>query len=49
MRDTSRRLDDRIMEEFQQQDYEAALAGFRLFIELHGHSSLAANAHYNAH
>lgn len=46
MRDTSRRLYDRIMEEFQQRDYEAALAGFRLFIELHGHSSLAANAHY---
>ncbi|MCS6898110.1 MAG: tol-pal system protein YbgF [Nitrospira sp.] len=46
MRDTSRRLYDRVMEEFKQRDYEAALAGFRLFIELHGHSSLAANAQY---
>ena len=46
MQDTSRRLYDRIMSEFKQRDYEAALAGFRLFIELHGHSALAANAHY---
>lgn len=46
MRDTSRRLYDRVMEEFKQWDYEAALAGFRLFIELHGQSSLAANAQY---
>jgi tol-pal system protein YbgF len=46
MRDTSRRLYDRVMEEFKQRDYEAALAGFRLFIELHGQSSLAANAQY---
>ena len=44
--DTSRRLYDRVMEEFKHRDYEAALAGFRLFIELHSHSALAANAHY---
>jgi tol-pal system protein YbgF len=46
MHDTSRRLYNRVMEEFKQRDYEAALAGFRLFIELHGQSSLAANAQY---
>lgn len=46
MHDTSRRLYDRVMEEFKHRDYEAALAGFRFFIELHGHSSLAANAQY---
>ncbi|MGQ0810205.1 MAG: tol-pal system protein YbgF [Nitrospiraceae bacterium] len=46
MQDTSRRLYDRIMEEFRHKDYEAALAGFRLFLELHGQSSLAANAQY---
>jgi tol-pal system protein YbgF len=34
------------MEEFKHKDYEAALAGFRFFIELHGQSSLAANAQY---
>jgi len=34
------------MEEFKHRDYEAALAGFRLFIELHGQSTLAANAQY---
>jgi tol-pal system protein YbgF len=44
MHDTSRRLYDRVMEEFKHRDYEAALAGFRLFIELHGQSALAANA-----
>ncbi len=44
--DTSRRLYDRVMEEFKHRDYEAALAGFRLFIELHSQSALAANAHY---
>lgn len=44
--DTSRRLYDRVMEEFKHRDYEAALAGFRLFIELHGQSALAANAQY---
>lgn len=46
MQDTSRRLYDRVMDEFKQRDYEAALAGFRLFIELHGRSALAANAQY---
>lgn len=44
--DSTRRLYDRIMEEFKHRDYEAAMAGFRLFIELHGQSSLAANAQY---
>ena len=44
--DTSRHLYDRVMEEFTHGDYEAALAGFRLFIELHGQSALAANAQY---
>lgn len=46
MHDTSHRLYDRVMEEFKHRDYEAALAGFRLFIELHGQSALAANAQY---
>src|SRR4026207_2593855 len=44
--DTSRHLYDRVMEEFKHRDYEAALAGFRLFLELHGQNSLAANAQY---
>lgn len=46
MQDSSRHLYDRVMEEFKHRDYEAALAGFRLFLELHGQSSLAANAQY---
>lgn len=46
MHDTSRRLYDRVMTEFKHRDYEAALAGFRLFIEIHGQSALAANAQY---
>jgi tol-pal system protein YbgF len=46
MHDTPRRLYDRVMEEFKHRDYEAALAGFRLFIELNGQSALAANAQY---
>ncbi len=46
MQDTSRHLYDRVMEEFKHKDYEAALAGFRFFLELHGQSSLAANAQY---
>ncbi|MGA6827714.1 tol-pal system protein YbgF [Nitrospira sp. NS4] len=46
LQDTSRRLYDRVMEEFKHRDYEAALAGFRFFIEVHGHSALAANAQY---
>jgi tol-pal system protein YbgF len=37
---------DRVMEEFQHKDYEAALAGFRLFLELHGQSPLASSALY---
>ena len=44
--DTSRRLYDRVMEEFKHRDYDAALAGFRFFLELHGRSSLASNAQY---
>jgi len=44
--DTSRHLYDRVMEEFKHGDYEAALAGFRLFLELHRQSPLAANAQY---
>ncbi|MCC6966384.1 MAG: tol-pal system protein YbgF [Nitrospira sp.] len=44
--DASRRLYDRVMDEFRHKDYPAALAGFRFFLELHGHSSLSANAQY---
>ena len=44
--DASRHFYDRVMEEFKHGDYEAALAGFRLFIELHRQSALAANAQY---
>lgn len=44
--DTTRRLYDRVMDEFKHRDYEAAMAGFRLFIELHSQSALAANAQY---
>ncbi len=44
--DTTRQLYDRVMDEFKHRDYEAAMAGFRLFIELHGQSALAANAQY---
>lgn len=44
--DTTRRLYDRVMEEFKHRDYKAAMAGFQLFIELHGESALAANAQY---
>ena len=46
MQDSSRHLYDRVMEEFKHRDYAAALAGFRFFLELHGQSSLAANAQY---
>jgi len=46
MQDSSRHLYDRVMQEFKHRDYEAALAGFRFFLELHGQSSLAANAQY---
>ncbi len=44
--DSSQQLYDRVMEEFKRGDCEAALAGFRLFIELHRQSPLAANAQY---
>ena len=44
--DTTRRLYDRVMDEFKHRDYEAAIAGFRFFIELHSESALAANAQY---
>lgn len=44
--DSSRRLYDRVMEEFRHKDYEAALEGFKLFLEIHGQSALAANAQY---
>ena len=46
VQDTSRHLYDRVMEEFRHGDYEAALAGFKFFIELHKQSGLAANAQY---
>ena len=46
IQDSSRHLYDRVMEEYKHRDYEAALAGFRFFLELHGQSSLAANAQY---
>jgi tol-pal system protein YbgF len=46
VQDTSRHLYDRVMEEFKHGDYEAALAGFTLFIEVHRQSALAANAQY---
>ncbi|WP_447973748.1 tol-pal system protein YbgF [Nitrospira sp. Kam-Ns4a] len=42
----ARHLYDRVMQEFQRQDYEAALAGFRFFLELHGDSPLAGSAQY---
>lgn len=44
--EVSRRLYDRVMDEFRRRDYEAALAGFRLFVEIHGGSSLAGSAQY---
>ncbi len=44
--DTSRRLYDRVMDEFRHRDYQAALAGFRFFLELHGKSGLAPSARY---
>ena len=46
IQDSSRHLYDRVMEEYKHRDYEAALAGFRFFLELHGQTSLAANAQY---
>jgi len=44
--DSTKHLYDRVMEEFQHRDYDAALAGFRLFMELHGDSPLASSAQY---
>jgi tol-pal system protein YbgF len=44
--DAPKRFYDRVMEEFQHKDYEAALAGFRLFLELHGQNPLASSALY---
>ncbi|HET8580221.1 MAG TPA: tol-pal system protein YbgF [Nitrospiraceae bacterium] len=44
--DSSRRLYDRVMDEVRHKDYEAALAGFRLFLEMHPRSSLASSAQY---
>jgi tol-pal system protein YbgF len=44
--DDSQQLYDRVMEEFKHGDYVAAMAGFRLFLELHRQSPLAANAQY---
>jgi len=46
MHDGSRHLYDRVMKEFKHGDYEAALAGFKFFIQLHHKSRLVANAHY---
>lgn len=44
--DAPKRFYDHVMEEFHHKDYEAALAGFRLFLELHGQSPLASSALY---
>ncbi|MBK9307438.1 MAG: tol-pal system protein YbgF [Nitrospira sp.] len=44
--DSIRQLYDRVMDEFKHRDYTAAMAGFQFFLELHGQSSLAANAQY---
>jgi len=44
--DASGQLYDRVMDEYKDGDYEAALAGFRLFVELYRQSPLAANAQY---
>ncbi|MBX3319599.1 MAG: tol-pal system protein YbgF [Nitrospira sp.] len=44
--DSTRRLYDRVMDEFKHRDYAAAMAGFQLFLELHSQSSLASNARY---
>ncbi|GKS56750.1 hypothetical protein YTPLAS18_02770 [Nitrospira sp.] len=44
--DASRRLYDRVMEEYRHRDYQAALAGFHFFLELHGTSGLAPSARY---
>lgn len=46
LHDTSRQMYDRIMTEFKHREYDAALAGFNLFMELHSRSTLAPNAQY---
>lgn len=42
----ARQLYDRVMEEFQQKEYEAARAGFELFLSLHGKSKYAGSAQF---
>lgn len=44
--EATRRLYDRVMEEYRQRDYRAALAGFQFFLAIHGKSSLALSARY---
>ncbi|MEX5212840.1 MAG: tol-pal system protein YbgF [Nitrospiraceae bacterium] len=44
--ESARRLYDRIMQEYRQRDYRAALAGFEFFLAIHGKSSLAPSARY---
>lgn len=44
--EAARRLYDRVMEEYRQRDYRAALAGFQFFLAIHGKSSLAPSARY---
>lgn len=39
-------LYDRVMQEYRQGDYEAALAGFKFFLALHPDSPLAGSAQY---
>lgn len=41
-----RHLYDRVMQEYRQGDYEAALAGFKFFLALHAESLLAGSAQY---
>lgn len=45
-REAAKRLYVRVMQEFRKKDYEAALAGFKFFMALHGTSHLAPSAHY---
>lgn len=46
VRNPAERLYNRVMEEVRRGDYEAAAAGFRLFLELHNDAPLAAQADY---
>lgn len=41
-----KRLYDRVMQEFNRKDYEAALAGYRFFLELYGNTRFAPSARY---